>query len=162
MVASDPHNSGSCSGSRPSGADLRSTYLLSGIAMCAWCEGSLVGLKRGMGRWKPYYLCVRHHHRGPEICANDLRITQDVLDDAFLSAVRRVFDPGMIREAIAKAADQLQAGRAILPDQRRQVERELLTCEDRIAHLVEAIGTGSDRVSVRRLAEAREPEGGAG
>jgi len=26
----------------PSGADLRSTYLLSGIAMCAWCEGSLV------------------------------------------------------------------------------------------------------------------------
>jgi hypothetical protein len=49
----------------PSGADLRSTYLLSGLAMCAWCEGSLVGLKRGAGRWKPYYLCVRHHHRGP-------------------------------------------------------------------------------------------------
>jgi len=29
----------------PSGADLRSAYLLSGLAQCAWCEGSLVGLK---------------------------------------------------------------------------------------------------------------------
>ena len=31
----------------PSGADLRSAYLLSGLAMCANCEGSLVGLNRG-------------------------------------------------------------------------------------------------------------------
>jgi len=56
----------------PSGPDLHSSYLLSTIAQCAQCHGSLIGLKRGMGRWKPYYLCTRHHHRGPEICTNDL------------------------------------------------------------------------------------------
>jgi DNA invertase Pin-like site-specific DNA recombinase len=126
----------------PSGADLRSAYLLSGLAMCAWCEGSLVGLKRGAGRWKPYYLCVRHHHRGAAICANDLRVTQDVLDEAVLAAVRRVFDPGMIREAIARAVEQLHASHTLLPDQRRAVERELSACNTRLAHLVNAIGTG--------------------
>ena len=60
----------------PSGADLRSAYLLSGLAQCALCEGSLVGLKRGKGHGKNCYLCVRHHHRGPEICSNDVRINE--------------------------------------------------------------------------------------
>lgn len=126
----------------PSGADLRSPYLLSGIAMCSWCEGSLVGLKRGAGRWKPYYLCVRHHHRGPSICANDLRITHDVLDDAVLTAVRRLFEPSMIQEAVTRAVNMIRKHDEMPPTQRRSMERDMAACEKRIVHLVEAIGAG--------------------
>jgi site-specific DNA recombinase len=126
----------------PSGADLRSAYLLSGLAQCAWCEGSLVGLKRGKGHGKNCYLCVRHHHRGPEICANDIRINEGVLNDAVLEAVRRVIEPRMIQDAVTQALETLRARRTLLPDQRRLIERDRAVCDTRIRHLVEAVATG--------------------
>ena len=49
----------------PSGADLRSAYLLSGLAKCAICGGSLVAYKRKRGDGKDLYICVFHHKRGP-------------------------------------------------------------------------------------------------
>lgn len=121
---------------------MRSAYLLSGLAQCAWCDGSLVGLKRGKGHGKNCYLCVRHNHRGPEICANDIRINEGILNDAVLEAVRHVIEPRMLQDAVAQALETLRARRTLLPDQRRAIERDLAVCDGRIQHLVEAVATG--------------------
>src|SRR6185437_15757509 len=66
----------------PSGADLRSTYLLSGIAKCGWCGASLVAFKREKADGHDLYVCHFHHKRGPTICANNVRIPQMILDTA--------------------------------------------------------------------------------
>jgi hypothetical protein len=50
---------------RPSGADVESPYLLSGIAACAECGGSLVAMTRAHGRQRAaFYGCLRYHKRG--------------------------------------------------------------------------------------------------
>ena len=59
-----------------------------------------------------------------------------------LAAVRRVIEPRMIHEAVAQAMDTLRATQTLLPDQRRAIERDLMVCEERIQHLVNAVATG--------------------
>ena len=50
---------------RPSGADVESPYLLSGIAECGLCGGSLVAMTRSHGKRRvSYYGCLRFHKRG--------------------------------------------------------------------------------------------------
>jgi hypothetical protein len=61
--------------SRPSGADLVSPYLLSGLAQCAACGGSLVAITRPHGtgaerRRVLMYGCVYHQKRGAIVCKN--------------------------------------------------------------------------------------------
>ena len=60
--------------SRPSGADLRSQYLLSGLAQCACCGGSIVCQLRRKEYGKNTYMCAYYHGRGRAVCTNDLRI----------------------------------------------------------------------------------------
>ena len=54
---------------RPAVHDFDSPYLLSGIAKCASCGGSLVGITRDFKRTrKALYGCDRYHKRGRTIC----------------------------------------------------------------------------------------------
>ena len=49
---------------RPSGADVESPYLLSGIAECGECGGSLVAMTRSHGRQRMPFYGLRYHKRG--------------------------------------------------------------------------------------------------
>jgi site-specific DNA recombinase len=126
--------------SRPSGADLRSQYLLSGLAQCAICGGSLVCQMRRKEHGKNVYMCAFHHGRGREICTNDLRINQGVMDTAVLAAVASVLDTRLLEAAIARAGQTLRS--SPVPDERLALERQLSATEARLTHLVEAIATG--------------------
>ena len=126
----------------PSGADLRSQYLLSGLAKCGVCGGSLAVQKRGRHHGKNCYMCVYHHKRGPTVCSNDLRINQGILDSALLHALNAILDERMIAEAIQRALAEIRAGQTTFPDQRLAVERQLSLVEARLRHLVDAVATG--------------------
>lgn len=126
----------------PSGADLRSAYLLSGIAQCAVCGGSIVCQKRGRNNGRNFYMCVYHHNRGPEVCGNDLRITQGVLDSAVLHALISALDERVLAEAVQRALTEIRAGHTKFPDERLAIERHLSLVEARLRHLVEAVATG--------------------
>jgi DNA invertase Pin-like site-specific DNA recombinase len=126
----------------PSGADLRSAYLLSGLAKCAICGGSLVAYKRKRGDGKDLYICVFHHKLGPAVCTNDHRIHQQTLDSALLHALKSVLDEQMIADAVRRALAEIRAGQTQFPDQRLALERQLSLVEARLRHLVEAIATG--------------------
>ncbi len=128
--------------SRPSGADLRSQYLLSGLAQCAICGGSIVCQLRRKEYGKNVYMCAYHHGRGKTVCTNDLRINQDIMDSALLHALNRVLDEKMLEEAVVRALAEIRAGQTTFPDQRLATERTLSLIETRLRHLVEAIATG--------------------
>lgn len=126
----------------PSGADLRSAYLLSGLAQCAVCGGSLVAYKRHKPDGKDLYICVFHHKRGPSICTNDQRIPQSTLDSALLHGLNAALDERLIAAAVQRALADIRAGQTKFPDQRLAIERELSLVEARLRHLVEAVATG--------------------
>ena len=128
--------------SRPSGADLRSQYLLSGLAQCAICGGSMVCQLRRQNVGKNVYTCAYYHGRGKAVCTNDLRINQGILDSAVLHALNRILDDRMLEEAVARALQTIRAGQAKFPDERVAIERQLSLIEARLRHLVEAVATG--------------------
>jgi site-specific DNA recombinase len=68
--------------SRPSGADLRSQYLLSGLAQCAICGESIVCQLRRKESGKNTYMCAYCHGRGRTVCTNDMRVRQGIMDSA--------------------------------------------------------------------------------
>ena len=88
------HASLTCDGQRrgrPPGADLRSRALLSGLAHCTVCGGSLVALTRRHGtgavrKRVELYGCAYHQKRGRSVCPNGVVMRQDRLDRVFLDA----------------------------------------------------------------------------
>ncbi len=143
--------------SRPAGGDLISPYLLSGIAQCAWCGGSLVGLSRAKGtRHRRVYVCILAHKRGSTVCQNNLRLPQETLDSAILHALNDVLDERVLEVAVEQALRKLREGRTALPDRRTTTLRELSLIESRLTHLVEAIATGDTSKAVFATLKSEE------
>jgi hypothetical protein len=98
---------------RSSGADVASPYLLSGLAECARCGGSLVAMTRPHGRQRvAFYGCSRYHKRGVHVCPNGLQIRQDALDRAVVEVLTGALEAGVIAEAVEWAVLELRAGQA--------------------------------------------------
>ena len=128
---------------RPSGADVESPYLLSGIAECAECGGSLVAMTRSHGRQRmPFYGCLRYHKRGVHACRNGLQIRQAVLDQAVLDVLADALDVGVIAEAVEAAVAELRAGQADATARRTAITGELATIAGRERRLLDALADG--------------------
>ncbi|MFQ5946774.1 MAG: recombinase family protein [Anaerolineae bacterium] len=142
---------------RPSGADLESPYLLSGLAQCAVCGGSLVAMTRGHGKTRgKFYGCVYYHKRGSTVCANTLQIRQEILDQALLQAINEVLDDRILEAAVERALERLRSGQEQTLDYRMALERELSLIEARIGHLVDAVKRGKATDSLLDTLQAEE------
>ncbi len=120
-----------------------SPYLLSGLARCAACGGSLVALTRGQNAPRTFfYGCAYHHQRGKTVCRNALLIRQTILDHAVLDALAAALDDRLIARAVDVALARLRSGREQALDRRAQIERELSLIEAKIPHLGESFTTG--------------------
>ena len=136
---------------RPSGADVASPYLLSGIAECAECGGSLVAMTRSHGRQRmPFYGCLRYHKRGVHACRNGLQIRQAVLDRAVLDVLAGALDVGVIAEAVAAAVAELRAGQADATIRRAAITGELATIAARERRLLDALADGDGTAAAIR------------
>ena len=146
---------------RPPGADLRSRALLSGLAQCAACGGSLVALTRrhGTGAVRQrvaLYGCVYHQKRGRAVCTNDVVIRQDRLDAVFLDALAEALDERVIARAVALALERAQRRGAEAPDQRAALGRERAGITTAMRHLLDAVKGG--RATETLLAELATQE----
>src|SRR5439155_15568119 len=99
-------------------------YLLSGIAKCGACGGSLMAFadKRSQRR---FYGCAWHNKRGAKVCRNPLKIRQDRLDQVVLEAIAEALDERLLERAVDKAIARLTRRRGHAPERRAQLEREL-------------------------------------
>jgi hypothetical protein len=125
---------------RPSGETRISKYLLSGLAKCGVCGGSVVAMTRKNGRHRrKLYGCVHHHKRGTAICSNGLQIEQDRLDQAVLHAIADMLNEDMLQAAVARALTQLRAGQERDVRRKSEIDCELSHVETHISNMVEAI-----------------------
>lgn len=90
---------------------IESRYLLTGLAQCGRCGGSLIVHSRASaGRRAHAHLCSYHHLRGNTVCPGGLVLPVESTNDAVLAAVEReVLHPEVVRRAMGRAIDELNA-----------------------------------------------------
>jgi site-specific DNA recombinase len=131
--------------SRPTGQDCCSSYLLSSIAKCVTCGGSIVAIKRTAKRryTRIVYRCAYHHKRGSTICSNNVEVRQDILDSAILHAMSDALDERVLEASVVAALERIKRNQEKFPDQRVAIERELSLIEARARRLLDLMGDGN-------------------
>jgi hypothetical protein len=68
--------------------DYESKYLLTGFVRCTSCGASITVVSRKQGKRRAYfYGCLANWKRGASICANDLVLPIERVNDAILKAL---------------------------------------------------------------------------
>ncbi|HEV8620999.1 MAG TPA: recombinase family protein [Nitrospiraceae bacterium] len=148
--------------SRPTGEDRRSSYLLSSIAKCVTCGGSIVAIKRTAKRryTRTVYRCAFHHKRGSTVCSNNVEVRQDILDSAILHAMNDALDERVLEASVVAALERIKNNQEKFPDRRVAIERELSLIEARSRRLLDLMGDGKGNALMMKeldgLAERKE------
>jgi hypothetical protein len=92
--------------------------------------------------------------------ANGVEIRQERLETAFLDALRKVLDAGMIEEAVREALPRLRQDGEGRLDRRAMLARERSLVEAWVRHLVEVVKQGLATDALLRELEAEEARKG--
>lgn len=134
-------------------------YLLSGIARCATCGGSLVAFTRdykSAGQRGRFYGCNYNHKRGARVCPNRLLIRQDKLDQVVLDAIAEVLDERILERAVQKALERLRRQPDRTKDRQSAIKAELPLLEGRMRTVVDEIARGYATDTLRAELHASE------
>ena len=133
-----------------------SKYLLTNLALCGCCGGSLKVRSRahGTGR-KQFYGCSGYHERGRTVCTNVADVPMVDADDIVIEALLDdVLDERLLEDSVNEALRLLQGERPA--DQIATVERELATVEQERSRLVAAITAGGQLDGLLQALQVRE------
>jgi site-specific DNA recombinase len=120
-------------------------YLLSGIARCATCGGSLVAFTRDYkraGERGRFYGCNYNHKRGAKVCKNRILIRQDKLDQVVLDAIAEALDERILERAVEKALQRLRRQPDRTKGRQTAIKAELPLLEARMRTVVDEIARG--------------------
>ena len=138
-----------------------SKYLLTGLARCATCNGSLYVKSRSHGKRRQYfYGCTSFHLRGSSVCANSVEVPIERSDDAVLSAIERdALQPQVVGEAIRKAMKRLTPQVAVSATADREAAgKQLAGIERDLERLTAAITAGGELQTLVQAIHDRETE----
>jgi len=115
--------------------------LLSGVARCGACQGSItvINTKRKAGIAYPNFGCTTHYSRGGSICSNGKLVSERKLTDGILGTLKQLVDkPQLVQRFLKKFSQHVQR----LNDQKADVVdygRHIREAENRIRNLTEAL-----------------------
>jgi site-specific DNA recombinase len=137
---------------------IESKYLLTGLAQCGLCGGGLIVHSRASaGRRTHAYLCSYHHLRGNTVCPGGLVLPVESTNGAVLAAVEReVLHPEVVRRAMSRAIDELNAPTDTVVPRRTALQAELGVLEQEISQLTAAVAQGGDLKPLLDGIQARE------
>jgi site-specific DNA recombinase len=160
-------------GRPPTGLD--SKHLLTGLARCGECGGSLLVRSRSHGKQRAlFYACSTYHRKGRSVCPNNLETPLPLADEAVLSDFERDFlRPDTIEAAIAQAL-RFYAPNTGPDTTMLALQAELARVEAELSRLAGAVAGGGDvpallaalkdreerRIELRRQIAARPPARG--
>jgi site-specific DNA recombinase len=139
--------------------DYESKYLLTGFARCASCGGSITVVSRSHGQRRAYfYGCLTNWKRGASICANDLILPVDRVNDAVLKALAGdVLRPVVVSAIVDGVLEHLLP--ANVESHVDDLRRALRAVDTKIQHLTTAIEQGGANLpSIIALLSERQKE----
>jgi hypothetical protein len=125
---------------------IESKYLLTGLARCGECGGSLYVRSRSHGAHHAlFYGCTSYHLRGRTVCTNYMELPLLKVDRAVLSTIEAdLLQPDILEDAIQEAIAMLRPSEDAAALQRKKLEQELATVDSALARLTAAIESGGD------------------
>ena len=137
-------------------------YLLTGLAKCGLCGGSLEVRSRshGTGRKrtrKYFYACSSYYRRGKAVCQSKLEIPLEVTDAEVIAAVQaEVLSPAFVETVVGKLMTRATAAGPATDARRVALQAERSTVECELAWLVETAASVGPSPAVRAGIKARE------
>jgi site-specific DNA recombinase len=137
---------------------IESPYLLTGLASCGACGGSIFVHSHDHRRHRRFfYACMTYHLRGRAVCKNNLEVPMEFTDQAVLTAVERdVLRVEVLETSLAKAMDTLRPGLEVLEERERALRDELARLEAEVGRLAAAIATGGELAALVAALQERE------
>ena len=137
---------------------IESRYLLTGLAQCGLCGGSLIVHSRASGGRRAHaYLCSYHHLRGSTVCPGGLVLPMDLTNEAVLETIEQeVLHPEVVRRALRRVLDELNAPTDTVVPHRTALQAELAVLEQELARLAAAVAQGGDLKPLLDGIQARE------
>jgi len=120
-----------------------SKYLLTNLALCGCCRGTLKVRSRahGTGR-KHFYGCAGYHDRGRTVCTNGADVPMTDADDILIEALLDdVLDQTLLEDSVAEALRLLQ-GDGGAAKRLAGIETQIATIDRERERIVTAIATG--------------------
>ena len=136
----------------------RAKYLLSGLAKCGECGGSIQGVNCGGKSRRKVYVCSWHRDRGKEVCGNKSRREVGTVDEAVIGWIRENI---LTEELVIQTIDTLRkrvAQRAENPGlEVPRLKKEKLKLEREVERLTLALASSdANPVSVVKAIAAKE------
>jgi hypothetical protein len=137
---------------------IESRYLLTGLAQCGLCGGSLIVHSRASGgRRANAYLCSYHHLRGSTVCPGGLVLPMDLTNEAILKTIEQeVLHPEVVRRALRRVLGELNAPIDTVVPHRTAAQAELAVLDQELARLTQAVAQGGDLKPLLDGIHARE------
>ena len=128
---------------RPANGAL-SKYLLTGLAGCGVCGGSLtVRVSNKLGLRHSYYHCLSNIQRGSSVCTNTIALPMREVDSRVLSMLEgQLLDPDVLADAIVQATKRIKGGNPV--QQRAGLVRRLAAVKKEIENFTQAIAAAKD------------------
>jgi site-specific DNA recombinase len=129
---------------------IEAKYLLTGLAQCGCCGGTLHVRSRKVGNRRAYYYgCSSYHLRGTTVCTNNVNLPKEAADQAVLTALEDdLLRPEVVEGAIRRATELWAARGGALEAQRVALRGELQQVEGELANLAAAIANGGQLTSL--------------
>ncbi len=140
-------------------SNLESKYLLTGLARCGQCGGSLyVRSSSRKGARALFYGCMTYHLRGRMACANNVLMPMERANEEVLQALeQQVLHPDITRTVVRKALEKFKASEREWKERREVLHRQIATVDSETKRLVSAIAAGGDiPLLVGALKDAQE------
>jgi site-specific DNA recombinase len=133
-------------------------HLLAGLARCESCGGSIEGRSRSHGKQRvSFYGCSTYQRKGKKVCSNRLTVRADVVEAMILQSVeRQILDDGVVEQALAFVAEELELRRA--GGREGRIKEELAGVEMELKRLAEGIASGGNFPSLLNAVKVREEE----
>jgi site-specific DNA recombinase len=140
------------------GNGIESRYLLTGLAQCGRCGGSLIVHSRPSGRTRrAVYTCSYHHLRGTTVCPNGDVLPMEAANHAVLATIEaEVLHPTVVARTVEKLLEQLKPTADTLVPRRTALRVELVTLEHELARLTTAVAQGGDLTTLVKGVQARD------
>jgi site-specific DNA recombinase len=140
------------------GNGVESRYLLTGLAQCGVCGGSLIVHSRASGASRSHaYLCSYYHLRGTTVCPTGILLPMNETNQAVLETFEQeVLNPRVLEVGLRHGLELLKPSEDSVVPRREALQADLTVLDQELARFTAAVAQGGDLPALVEAIKVRE------